>query len=436
MSSFPGPEHAHSKWIKLSTIDRDALRDDLLARFLRYVKIWTTSDSNLVSVRTPTTARQLDFLEMLQSELTGLGFNNHTFAPEGYLICRISGNTKQGECIGFMAHVDTSEDVSGENVQPQVWIYNGQPIVLKEDVKIDENDNPALSRYQGEMIVTSDGTTLLGSDDKSGVSALMSLACFLSCHPDWPHPDIELVFTTDEETGHGMDIFPFSALRSKICYTVDGGDEGEIEGECYNAAMATVTFKGKMVHPGYGRGRLINALSLAAVFINSLPRSESPEATDGYFGNYWAHQFSGTMEESSVKVMLRDFASEGLERRKKAVSLWADSACAAFPGSSYTLSIDELYRNMKDKIEQVPEVMDCLKKAVAMTGLDPVVTPIRGGTDGSRLTEMGIPCPNIFTGGHNFHSRREWLAVPALVRTCETLLNLLQLFSDKLKKTS
>lgn len=432
MISFsPAPEGEDKLVPVLPAEEERTLRTELLDRFLRYVRIWTTSDSSQAGIQVPSTARQTDFLKLLEQELVSLGFSDSSLYHNSFLVCRIPGTGSGGPVLGFMAHVDTSEDVSGKDVNPQIHIYRGAPLKLKEGVILSEDDDPSLARYRNEEVVTSDGTTLLGADDKSGVAALMTLAGFISRNKGWPRPDLELIFTTDEETGHGMDLFSPEMIRSRICYTIDGGEEGELEDECYHAALVTVRFSGRMVHPGYGRGKLVNALSLAAHFITLLPRSESPEATDDRYGNYWVHHCAGTMEEAVVQVMIRDFEEEGFVRRKKAVSLWAESAAAGFPGSGFTLESEDLYRNMKERIAQQPEVMGNLEQAVRMTGLEPVRRPIRGGTDGARLTSMGIPTPNIFTGGHNFHSRREWLAVPALVRTCQTLLNLAFLYSDK-----
>jgi tripeptide aminopeptidase len=397
-------------------------------RFLRYVRIWTASDTSLAGERKPTTGRQMDFLKMLDREFAEMGIGDRTLLPSGFLIARIPASGSGGDDIpgmGWMAHVDTSDDEPGENVQPVCHEnYGGEVINLKDGVVISPEENPGLADYKGETVITADGRTLLGADDKAGVAEIMTAAEFLIRSGDWNHGEIELIFTCDEETGTGMDGFPVDMMNSGFCYTVDGGAEGEIESECYNAASAEVRFTGNVIHPGYGRGRFVNAVSMAANFIQMIPRNESPEATDGRFGNYWVHDISGRLSEAVCHVMIRDFEKSGLIRRKEALEEFAGAVKAAFPGGRVSLVFKDQYVNMKNVIDSRPEVMAGLVRAVRETGLEPYFKAIRGGTDGARLTELGIPCPNIFTGGHNFHSRREWIGVPAMSRVCQTLLNL------------
>ncbi len=411
---------------------RHEIEEGLLERFLRYVRIHTTSDEEKTRECIPSTPGQWELLNLLKDELQELDVDAVRLDEHGYLIARIPGNTEGVSTIGFMAHVDTSSDAPGRDVKPVVHRgYDGGPIRLTDSVVLDPEENPPLADYAGETVITSDGTTLLGADDKAGVAEIMTMLAWLKAHPKVPRGDVEIIFTPDEETGAGMDRFPVDQLKSRYCFTVDGGREGELETECYYARKATVSFHGRVIHPGSARGRLVNAVSMAAAYTAMLPRNESPESTDGRYGNYWAHKIDGCMEEAKVQVYYRSFDAEDMDRRTEALHTFGAAVEAAFPGGKVVVETVEQYRNMREEIDKHPRLVQVLREAYSAAGVHALETPIRGGTDGARLTSMGIPAPNIFTGGMNFHSRSEWAALPAMSRSVAVLLNLVCLWVEQ-----
>jgi tripeptide aminopeptidase len=400
------------------------LQDDLIERFVRYAKMDTQVNTAKAGIECPTNPKELELAALLAGELKELGLEVYS-NNQGFVIGYLKGTKKELTPVAFMAHMDTAEGVPASNVQPQVHKnYNGEKIMLKEGTVIDPAVDPDLGKYKGDTIITADGTTLLGSDDKSGIAAIMTALKFLTANPDIEHGDIEAVFTPDEEGGDGMSSFPLEKLRSKIAYTLDGGEYGELEYECYNAYSVDVEFKGVAIHPGHARGRMVNALSMAAAYITLIPRSESPEATDGYYGCYWPNALEGNMDSAKLNVAVRDHSQKEVERRIEALKSFAQSVEAAFPGGKALLKVTENYRNMREGIEKNPEVMQRLLAAMQHIEAEPVIRPIRGGTDGSRLTAMGVPCPNIFTGGHNFHGREEWLSIGTLEKACRLVIEI------------
>ncbi|MCR5724863.1 MAG: peptidase T [Treponema sp.] len=407
----------------------DRERASLLERFLRYVKIWTTSNSDAAdSGIQPSTERQWDFAKILASELTLNGAQQVTITDNCYVrgILPATKGLENVPSICLMAHMDTVEEVSGENVQPQVHTaYNGNRIELKDGIVLDPSEDAALAQAgaNGETVITTDGTTLLGADDKAGVAAIMTSVAYLNEHPEVAHGPIEIMYSPDEETGHGMDHVPLDLLVSKCAYTVDGGHIGELETECFNAYKSDVTFTGKALHTGSARPGMVNAVTMAGAFISMLPRHEAPETTDGYMGFYAPMSMSGSMESASVCLFLRDFTEEGMEKRKALVEQLAQVTAASFGGKAQVQHTAQ-YKNMKAGLEKAPHVTQNLVQAYKAAGVEPVFQPIRGGTDGSRLTEMGIPTPNIFTGGHNYHSRREWCSLEQMAKAAEVLLQL------------
>ncbi len=398
-------------------MNRSPLSKTLLDRFLRYVAVDTMSDPHIID-RRPTSDGQLVLLHMLEQELMDLGVNDLSFDPNGYLIARIPSNLPKGESapvIGFMAHVDVADDVPGNKVKSRVIdSYDGEDIVLNEQDSIIVADNPDLRQYEGETLVVTDGTTLLGGDDKAGVAILMTLAERLLTHDRPKHGDVELIFTSDEETGRGMDFFDASLLKSRCCYTVDGNRRGEVEAECFNAATVEVVFTGVPYHLGAARGRMVNSVSMAVSFIASLPRSESPEATDGRYGYYCAEEIEGTSASTHLTIYVRDFASEGLDRRIDVLKSLGTTTEKLFPGGTVTVSAKVVYRNMYEAIQKDPLIMEAIWQAGKQLDIKLEEKIIRGGTDGARLAEMGIAAPNLFTGAHNLHSRFEWVAMPAV----------------------
>lgn len=403
--------------------------EELLGRFLRYVAIDTTSNIAISQNRIPSTEGQWTLLRFLESELLEMGFGNVTLDSSGYLIARIPGNIadKDRKTVGFMAHVDTSEDVPGADIRPLVHrAYNGSAIKLADRIVLSPAESPLLERYKGETIITSDGRTLLGADDKAGIAELMTALSWIRRNSSWPHCSLELIFLPDEETGNGMNRFPRKELESSYFFAVDGGEEGEIGFECFYAWVAEISFNGYSIHPGLGRGRLVNAISMAAMFIDMLPRNESPEATDGRYGNYWAHGIRGGIESAELEVFYRSFDSEDIKRRSRALESFARAVEAAFPGGRVTVRLKEQYRNMQEVLSAYPELIARLRKAVLDSGIQPIERLIRGGSAGSFLTAMGIPTCDIFAGGINFHSRQEWIALPAMVRATAAILNLME----------
>ena len=396
------------------------LSQKITGRFLRYVAIDTMSDPH-VTDRRPTSEGQMELLHILQAELNGMGVSDMVLDPNGYLVARIPSNLPEGvrvPTIGFMAHVDVADDVPGNGVRPRVIEhYDGNDIPLGGEHVIKAADNRLLAQYVGQQLIVTDGTTLLGGDDKAGVAILMSVAERLIGGSSVPHGEVELIFTTDEETGGGMDAFDVGMLRSTCCYTIDGGERGEIEAECFNAATVVVDFHGVPYHLGAARGRMVNSVSMAVSFISCVPRSESPEATDGRFGYYCAEEISGSLVHTRVVFYLRDFDMGGLERRIEALRSLAQTTERLFPGGRIELESKIVYKNMYDAIGKDPRIMEAIWKAGEKLGVQLHEKIIRGGTDGARLAQMGIPAPNLYTGSHNLHSRFEWVAVPVMVES-------------------
>lgn len=412
--------------------NQEWFEEQLLDRFLRYVRIHTTSDRDAQVV--PSTPRQWDLINLLVDELKSIGIDDIDLTDEGYIIARIpASNGRDGApVVGFMAHVDTVQDVPGDNVNPQVHReYDGSIIEIGEGVVIDPAKNDALKARIGDTIITTDGTTLLGADDKAGIAEIMTAAEWLTQNEDFAHGGVELVFTPDEETGHGMDHFPADKLQSVAAYTLDGDVEGTIEMECFSAEKVAVEFTGVSTHPGTARGKLVNAVTMAASFVAMLPRNESPEATDHRYGFYLPLEIEGTPENAKVSILLRDFEQDEIERRRKALSSIAQAVEAQFPGGKVTTEAQQQYTNMKKYLDSSPEVARLLEEAVRATGIDPVTKIIRGGTDGARLSAMGIPTPNIFTGGNSYHSRGEWAALGVMARATQVILHLISLWGEQ-----
>jgi tripeptide aminopeptidase len=416
--------------MELDREDRSKLESQILDRFIRYVKIDTQSDESAEGK--PTTAKQWDLINLLSDELRQLGLKDLTVTENGFLIARIPSTIDgpQPPAIGFMAHVDTAGDMSGTDVNPQIISsYDGKDIKLGEQWILPVSDNPHLLDWVGKTVITSDGSTLLGADDKAGVAEIMAAASYLSSNPQIEHGEIEIIFTCDEETGHGMDDFPLTKLRSRCCYTMDGGRLGEIESACFNAEKVDITFTGVMYHPGAARGRMVNALTMASRFCSMIPQAESPEATDGLYGYYYLHSITGDSESCSLQMNLRDFTEEGIKQRQETLRSIADAVESSCRGGHISLSFERQYSNMSTHINKDPLVMEILEQVVSEMGIEPIQKPIRGGTDGSRLSEMGIPSPNIFAGGLNFHSRYEWIALPAMTEASMVIINLITAWS-------
>ena len=414
-----------------NTALNDPFAKELTERLIRYAKIETMSDRHIEDI--PSTPLQWDLARLLQTEMNDLGLQDITLNDHCYLSALLPATPGcEGKpAIGLMAHMDTASDVTGKNVKPRVVEnYDGKPIRLSKFHVLDPAVYPDLSDHAGDTLIVTDGATLLGADDKAGISEILTAVRHLVSHPEIPHGPVEIFFTPDEETGKGMNLFPLSDVRSVACYTLDGGKAGEIEAECFTAYSAKLSFKGYVIHIGAARGKLANATAMAAAFVSMLPRSESPESTDEWYGYYCPIEIHGTLEESSVEIFLRDFTEEGMNRRIETVKALARAVEAQFPGGTATVELTKQYVNMRKKLDEKPEVLERLVRACKDSGLDPVIKPIRGGTDGARLTEMGIPTPNIFTGGYNYHSRYEWASVREMVMTTRVALRLIQLWAE------
>ncbi|GHV62911.1 peptidase T [Spirochaetia bacterium] len=412
-------------------IEDKALAELLVPRFLKYVRYWTTSDRRVAE--TPSTPGQWDLAKALAEELKGLGIRDVELTDHCYVIARLGGTAgKEGApTVGFMAHMDTSEDVSGRDVKARVVKnYDGKKISLAGGYALDPAADPGLAAQKGRDIIHTDGTTLLGADNKAGIAEAITALEYILHHPEISHGPLEIIFTPDEETGKGLPDFPLEQIRSVACYTLDGGPIGELEAECFNAWKADIEFTGKAIHVGAARGVLANAVLMAASYAAMLPRSESPEATDGYYGYYCPHEIQGNLESASLELLLRDFDRAGMDRRLAALEKFAGAIEAQFPGGTVTVKPRMQYVNMREKIEARPEVMEILKRAFDNAGVESRLKPIRGGTDGSRLTELGIPTPNIFTGGYNFHSRLEWASIPEMAAACRVVIELIRLWGD------
>jgi len=399
----------------------------MVERFIRYVKVDTQSDRHIEDI--PSTKGQWDLAWMLESELKALGLSDVSLDNHCYLIARVpaSPGMENKPSIGLMAHMDTASDVTGANAKPAlVKDYQGNAIELSASYVLDPKNYPDLAEHIGDTIITTDGTTLLGADDKAGVAEIMTAVEYLVKHPEIKHGPIEIFFTPDEETGKGMDKFPLAKAKSIACYTFDGGKAAEIESECFTAYSVHAEFSGQVIHIGAARGKLANAVAMAAGFVSLLPRSESPEATDEWFGYYCPIEINGSLEHAELDVYLRDFTNAGMERRIEAIKAFAKTVEAQYPLGKVSLTIKKQYLNMKEELDKHPEVLSNLVKAIEMTGVEHGMRPIRGGTDGSRLTEMGIPTPNVFTGGYNYHSRYEWASVSEMSMAVQTIVNLVQ----------
>jgi tripeptide aminopeptidase len=400
----------------------------IVPRFLNYVRIDTESNRDIQE--TPSTPGQWELAKILQNELLALGLTDVKITDHCYVIARLPATAGKEDkpCIGFLAHLDTAGDVCGSNVKPQlVQNYDGGKIELMYGLYLDPAKEPGLAEQKGKTIIHCDGTTLLGADNKAGIAEIMAAAEYLRKHPQIEHGPVEIIFTPDEETGKGLPEFPLEEIKSTYCYTVDGGPLGEIESECFNAYKADIEFHGKVIHVGHARGILANAALMASTFATLLPRNESPEATDGYYGYYCPMEIAGDLEKANLEIFIRDFETAGIERRLAALDIFAKTTEAQFPGGRVIVKNQPQYYNMKLKIDEKPDVLDRLKQAVQNLGIEWRLKPIRGGTDGSKLTELGIPTPNIFTGGRNFHSRLEWVSVSEMCAACKVIIELIRL---------
>jgi tripeptide aminopeptidase len=404
------------------------------SRFLRYVAVDTQSDDQSQSY--PSTAKQLVLLNQLAAELKEMGVADATVDQHGYVMATIPATPgkEQVPVVGFIAHVDTSTDVSGAGVRPIVHHrYDGRDLILPDapGVVLREAENPELADQRGNDIITASGTTLLGSDDKAGVAEIMAAAEHLVAHPEIPHGAIKIGFTPDEEVGRGTAHFDVNRFGARYAYTLDGPTCGDLEIENFSADAMTLAFKGFSAHPGYAKGRMVSAIKLAAEFVHRLPRHGlSPETTEGYEGYVHPHNIQGGVERATVKMLLRDFTTEGLDDKARMLTDLAEEVVRPFPSASVEIARQESYRNMKEVLNRYPEVVDHAKTAMTRAGLTPRIREIRGGTDGARLSFMGLPTPNLFAGEHNIHSRLEWTSVQDMDKAVEVIIEICRSWAE------
>jgi len=406
----------------------------VLNRFLRYVRYDTQSDER--STTTPSTPGQLVFQRDLVAELRALGLDDARLDDHGYVMATVPATTTRPSVpvIGFIAHVDTSPEMSGALVAPIVHEgYDGRDLVLPDDPSaiLRLADTPALAAQIGHDIVTASGTTLLGADDKAGVAEIVTAAEYLVAHPEIAHGAVRLAFTPDEEIGRGANHFDVDRFGCRCAYTLDGGSRGEVEAESFSADAITLVFHGFNTHPGYAKGRMINAIKLAADFIHRLPPDLAPEATDGYQGFVHPYVQQSGVDRTSIKLIVRDFQTEGLAGKEALVERLARETLAAYPGARVDMTIEEQYRNMRTVLDGHPEVVACAHEAVRRCGLAVVTRAIRGGTDGSRLSFMGLPTPNLFAGEHNFHSRLEWVSRQYMEKAVDVVVALCRVWEER-----
>ena len=402
------------------------MKDILTERFIRYAREHTTSDPK--SDTFPSTPRQMKFAVILAEELIRLGLNDVEFDRNGYVTATIPANIpNETPTVGFIAHMDTSPDFSGENVQPRiVQNYDGGNILLNGDTNriLSPGEFPEIRQYTGQSLIVAGGNTLLGADDKAGIAEIVTAAEILITRRDIPHGRIRLCFTPDEEIGRGADRFDVQKFGADFAFTLDGGELGELEYENFNAALATITIRGKSVHPGTAKGKMVNALLVAHRITAKLPPHERPEHTEGYEGFFHLAELSGTVAEARQEFLIRDHDSVKFRQKKEIFKAIANQLNTEYGYQAVHIHLRDQYFNMKEKIEPVMEVVELAKQAMREAGVTPKIIPIRGGTDGARLSWMGLPCPNIFTGGHNFHSPYEFIPIPSMVKATEVILNI------------
>lgn len=401
-------------------------------RFLKYVTFATQSDEE--SGITPSTSGQRVFAEALVKELEALGLEEISLDDNSYLMATLPSNMEDQEVptIGFISHLDTSPDMSGEGVKPRIVSYAGGDIVLNEaeNIVLSPRMFPEMEQYIGQDLIVTDGTTLLGADDKAGVAAIISAVAYLKEHPEIKHGKIRIGFTPDEEIGAGADHFDVEKFGCEFAYTVDGGEIGELEYENFNAAAAKVVFSGRNVHPGTAKDKMVNASLLAVEFASMLPADQRPETTEGYEGFFHLTTMVGSVEQAVLQYIVRDHSRELFEQKKQLLEQITAQLNKKYPGM-VSLEMHDQYYNMREIVEPKKYIVDLASEAMEVVGVKPQIKPIRGGTDGARLSFMGLPCPNLFTGGHNFHGRYEYIPIPSLQKSMETVVKIAELVATK-----
>ena len=409
----------------------------IIDRFISYVTVDTESDPN--SDTTPSTAKQWDLANQLVEELKNIGLDDVTIDENAYIMATLPSNVDHDvPVIGFVSHFDTTPDFTGANIKPQIVPnYDGNDIILNKELNIVLSPNyfKDLLLYKGQTLITTDGTTLLGADDKAGITEIVTAMEYLIQHPEIKHGKIRIGFTPDEEIGRGAHKFDVAKFGAEWAYTMDGSQIGELEYENFNAAGAKITFKGKSVHPGYAKGKMINSMLIANKFISKLPKEEVPEKTSGYEGFFHVVGINGSIEETTVQLIIRDHDRKKFEKRKKLVHKITEKINRKFAkqfGEDIAIAeVKDSYFNMKEKVEPVMHIVDIAERAMNELGIKPLIKPIRGGTDGSQLSYMELPCPNIFAGGHNFHCKYEYVPVESMQKAIEVIVKIAELTAEK-----
>jgi tripeptide aminopeptidase len=411
------------------------LKDELIKRFTTYVKIDTQSNED--SQTCPSTPGQWDLLNLLVDELKEIGMEEVTIDENGYVFATLPANTnKQVPTIGFLAHVDTATDFTGKNVKPQiVENYDGGDVILNKELGIVLSPEafPYLKNYKGQTLITTDGTTLLGADDKAGVAEIMTAMNYLIQHPEIKHGKVRVAFTPDEEIGRGPHKFNVDRFGAKYAYTMDGGPLGELQYESFNAAAAKITINGNNIHPGSAKGKMVNSIKIGMELNQQLPVREAPEYTEGYEGFYHLLSFHGDVEKTELYYIIRDHDRQKFEAKKENLVKIVDQLRQKYGEDTIGLKLEDQYYNMREKIEPVKEVFENAKEAMERLDITPVIEPIRGGTDGSQLSYMGLPTPNIFAGGENMHGKYEFVSVETMMKATEVIVEIAKIFEEKAK---
>lgn len=409
------------------------MKTEIMSRFISYAQVETQSDES--SDTCPSTPGQLTLARMLVEELKAIGMQEITMDSNGYVMATLPANTdKEIPTIGFLAHMDTATDFTGAGVKPQIIEqYDGQDIVLNKalNIVLSPRDFPELAGYKGHTLITTDGTTLLGADDKAGIAEIMTAMAYLIRHPELKHGRIRVAFTPDEEIGRGPHKFDVAAFDAVYAYTMDGGPLGELQYESFNAAAARITCKGKNVHPGTAKGKMVNAAKIAMELHGCLPADETPERTEGYEGFYHLTSIQGDVEQTQLRYLIRDHDRNRFNKRKSELTRIVEELKAKYGEERVELEIKDQYFNMGEKIEPVKEIVDIAKQAMENLGIRPIIQPIRGGTDGSQLSYMGLPTPNIFTGGENYHGRFEYVSADNMVQAVNTIIEIIKLYKQR-----
>ncbi len=403
------------------------MKTSVVDRFIRYAKIFTESDP--ASEAFPSTSRQLDLARLLVEELNQIGLTDVTLDENGYVMATLPANVENAPTIGFIAHMDTNPDMTGENVNPQLVHYQGGDIVLipEKNIILSPRDFPILNKYIGQTLITTDGNTLLGADDKAGIAEIMAAVEYLAQHPEIPHATIRVGFTPDEEIGRGADRFDVQKFNADFAYTMDGGEIGELQYENFNAANAKISIQGRNVHPGTAKNQMVNALQIAINLHQMLPPHLRPEHTDHYEGFFHLTSIQGNVEFAEMRYIIREHDRQKFEEMKALLLRAVEFQNQLFESERIKIDLRDSYYNMKEKITPVMHIIELAKRAMLDVGVTPIVRPVRGGTDGARLSYMGLPCPNIFNGGHNYHGRYEFIPVESMEKAVQVIVRIAEL---------